>query len=127
MREVDFLWVGLGGGLGSLLRWQAGRLVSQWLGGPGWAGTVFTNVTGAFVIAYISAALAMGWEERHGSFVAAFVLTGIIGGYTTFSTMQLDAAEMAEDHASIRPAAYLLGSALAGLAAAALGVLLARW
>ncbi|MBR0648589.1 CrcB family protein [Roseomonas terrae] len=127
MRGIDFLWVGLGGGLGSLLRWQAGKLVGRRFSLPSWAATLVINVTGAFVIAYISALLAMGWEERYGSFVASFVLTGIIGGYTTFSTMQLDALEMAGGRPSILPAAYLLGSAAAGLAAAAAGVALARW
>ena len=127
MRGIDFLWVGLGGGLGSLLRWQAGKLIGQRFALPSWAGTLVVNVTGAFAIAYISTLLVMGWEDRHGNLVASFVLTGIIGGYTTFSTMQLDAVEMAAERLSILPLAYLLGSAAAGLFAAAAGVLLARW
>lgn len=55
----------------------------------------------------------------------AAVLTGILGGYTTFSSMQLDAAKLATARGRAMAAGYLIISVLVGLAAAALGAWLA--
>ncbi|MFT0858826.1 fluoride efflux transporter FluC [Ancylobacter sp. G4_0304] len=126
MDVIDILWVGLGGGVGSLLRWQVGRLIERWAGAAFKVSTLFINVSGAFVIAYISSLLAMGWEDRFGSVIASLVLTGVLGGYTTFSTMQLDAVEMAEARRHVRAMLYLVTSVGLGLLAAAAGVMLAR-
>ena len=89
-------------------------------------GTFFINVSGAFVIAYISTALAIGWEQRFGTVISAMVLTGLLGGYTTFSTMQLDAVKMTEGRRPGLALIYLASSVIVGLLAAAAGVLLAR-
>jgi len=126
MDAVDILWVGLGGGVGSLLRWQINGLIEKRIGGPFKAGTFFINVTGAFVIAYISASLALGWEHRYGDVISSLVLTGVLGGYTTFSTMQLDAVQMAGARRHGLAFVYLITSVGAGLIAAAAGVGLAR-
>lgn len=126
MDVIDILWVGLGGGVGSLLRWQVGRFVEKHVGTPFKVGTFFINVSGAFVIAYISASLALGWEHRYGDVVSSLVLTGALGGYTTFSTMQLDAVQMASARRHALAISYLVASVGAGLVAAAAGVALAR-
>lgn len=65
------------------------------------------------------------WHDRFGSFLHAAVLTGILGGYTTFSSMQLDAAKLVNSKQRMLAFGYLLISVVAGLAAAALGVWLA--
>ncbi|MDR6955738.1 CrcB protein [Ancylobacter sp. 3268] len=126
MDVIDIVWVGLGGGVGSLLRWQVGRLVERHIGTPFKVGTFFINVSGAFVIAYISASLALGWEHRYGDVISSLVLTGVLGGYTTFSTMQLDAVQMAAARRHALAIVYLVTSVGAGLLAAAAGVALAR-
>ena len=54
------------------------------------------------------------------------VLTGVLGGYTTFSSMQLDAAKLAGKRGGVPAASYLLLSVLVGQLAAALGGTLAR-
>ncbi|WAJ26210.1 fluoride efflux transporter FluC [Antarcticirhabdus aurantiaca] len=126
MVAIDVLWVGLGGGVGSLLRWQVGRLVEQRNGTPFKFGTLFVNVSGAFVIAYISASLALGWEHRYGDVISSLVLTGLLGGYTTFSTMQLDAVQMTAARHHALALVYLVASVGTGLLAAAAGVALAR-
>lgn len=126
MNASDFLWVGVGGGIGSLLRWQVGALIGRWIDAPFKFGTFFVNVSGAFVIAYISALLSIGWEERFGTLISSLVLTGVLGGYTTFSTMQLDAVQMTEGGRSALALVYLVTSVGAGLLAAAAGVMLAH-
>src|SRR5690606_2047285 len=123
----DALWVGLGGALGSLLRWSLG----QWIGAR-WPhagfplGTFVINVSGAFVIGLLATLIGLDFTARVGSVLTAGVLTGFLGGYTTFSSMQLDAATLAGKHGGGRAARYLLLSVVAGCAAAAIGVLLAR-
>ena len=127
MDAVDILWVGLGGGIGSLLRWQIGRIIDGWAAGSSFkVGTFVINVTGAFLIAYISALLALGWEHRYGDVISSLVLTGVLGGYTTFSTMQLDAVKMAGAGRHGLAVAYLVATVGAGLLAVAAGVALAK-
>jgi CrcB protein len=54
MTAADFLWVFLGGGVGSMLRWSVGRLVGEHYNGAFPLGTFLINVSGAFVIGYLS-------------------------------------------------------------------------
>ena len=126
MDIVDIGLVGLGGGVGSLLRWQVGRAIDRHVGASFKVSTFFINISGAFVIAYVSASLAIGWEHRFGDVISSLVLTGVLGGYTTFSTMQLDAVQMGKANRHALAIVYLATSVGGGLLAAAAGVALAR-
>jgi len=128
MKPLDVLWVGLGGGLGSILRWRCGLLVGQRYRGNFPLGTFLINVSGSFVIGYLSVLFGVDWHDRygHGMVLNAFVLTGVLGGYTTFSTMQLDAVRLEAKSRGGLAASYLLLSATAGLLTAQLGALFAR-
>ena len=50
---MDVMWVGLGGGLGSVLRWSIGRLVGERYKGHFPLGTFLIDVLGSFVIGYL--------------------------------------------------------------------------
>lgn len=126
MKPIDVIWVCLGGGVGSLLRWQIGHFIDSRISAHFKFGTFFINVTGAFVIAYLSTAMAIGWQQRFGDMMSSLILTGILGGYTTFSTMQLDAVQMTAQNRRGLALLYLVTSVGAGLVAAAAGVALAR-
>jgi CrcB protein len=126
MKPLDVVWVGLGGGLGSVLRWWIGRIVGEHFHGDFPLGTFLINISGSFAIGYLSTLFGVDWRDRYGTALSAGVLTGVLGGYTTFSTMQLDAAKLADRRGDVLAAFYLLLSAAVGLAAAALGVALAR-
>lgn len=125
MKTLDLSWVGFGGGLGSVLRWLTDRLIHQLYKGDFPVATIFINVSGAFMIGYLSVLIGADWHERFGAELIAGVLTGGLGGYTTFSTMQLDAVNLA-GRSRASALAYLLFSVMAGLGAAALGAALAR-
>ena len=126
MTPLDVAWVGLGGGLGSLLRWWIGRIVGERYHSDFPLGTFLINVTGAFAMGYLSVLFMVDWHDRHGAALNSAVLTGVLGGYTTFSSMQLDAAKLAEKRAHVSAGFYLVLSVVVGLLAAALGGALAR-
>jgi fluoride exporter len=128
MTPMDIVWVGLGGGLGSALRWWIGIRVAELFYGNFPLGTFLINVSGTFLIGYLSVLFGVDWHNRfgHGMVLNAFLLTGVLGGYTTFSSMQLEAAKLAAKSRRGLAASYLLLSVLAGLLAAALGAALAR-
>lgn len=125
MTAIDVMWVGFGGGIGSLLRWWIGLRVGKIYQGNFPLGTFLINISGAFVIGYLSILFSVDWRDRYGDLINAAVLTGILGGYTTFSSMQLDAAKLATAGGRAIAAGYLMISVLVGLAAAALGAWLA--
>jgi fluoride exporter len=128
MRPIDVLCVGLGGGLGSALRWWVGLLVGERYHGKFPLGTFLINVSGTFLIGYLSVLFGVDWHDRYGheTMLNSFVLTGLLGGYTTFSTMQLDAAKLAGKRHGVLAASYLFSSVLSGLLAGELGAMLAR-
>lgn len=107
--------VAVGGAVGALARWGVGRVAL--LGGlPAEVGTLVVNLVGAFAIGVLVA--------RTGDPQIRVLLgTGVLGGFTTFSTFALDGLGLAG-----RPwaaAAYLVGSVVLGLAACQLGQRLA--
>jgi CrcB protein len=128
MKPLDVLCVGLGGGLGSVLRWWVGRLVGEHYHGELPLGTFLINVSGTFLIGYLSVLFGVDWHDRygHGMVLNAFVLTGILGGYTTFSSMQLDAATLSAKKRGGIATSYLLLSVAVGLLFGELGAALAR-
>ena len=80
-----FLQVALGGAIGSAARHGVNLLGMRWL--PGLPlGTFVVNLVGSFLIGLVAAALAL----RGGAGAAPFVMTGLLGGFTTFSAFSLD-------------------------------------
>ncbi len=96
------------GGLGAVLRWAAGRAVC------GHCGVFLVNVLGAFFIG-----MAYTWVLRRGigPGVKLFVMTGLLGGFTTFSTYLLDFAQLSAAGKHGEAFCYLFLSVLIGLAA----------
>jgi len=110
-----------------VLRWWIARLLGERYKGRFPLSTFLINVSGSLVIGYLSVLFQVDWHNRHGHGMVlnAFVLTGVLGGYTTFSSMQLDAARLAAEQHPRLAAFYLLLSVAAGLLAALAGAALA--
>jgi fluoride exporter len=128
MKPLDVMWVGLGGGLGSVLRWWVGRVAGERYHGDFPLGTFLINVSGTFLIGYLSVLFGVDWHDRygHGMVLNAFVLTGVLGGYTTFSSMQLDAVKLSDMRRGVVATFYLLLSVAAGLLTGQIGAAIAR-
>jgi CrcB protein len=114
-------FVFMGGAIGTLLRWGIGLLVGERYTGAFPLGTFVINVTGAFVMGLLSTISSIDWQDRYGSAFTALVLTGILGGYTTFSSYELDSATVYNKKERALAFVYWAGSVAAGLAAAGLG------
>ncbi|MCB1225765.1 MAG: fluoride efflux transporter CrcB [Verrucomicrobiales bacterium] len=118
------LLVFCGGGLGSVLRYftilGTHRLLQPKLF-P--AGVLVANVLGCLVLGFISATAPERW--RQGA-AWPFVTTGMLGGFTTFSTWSHDSFQLFATNATPLAWLNLLGSVVLGLGAAALGWLIGR-
>jgi CrcB protein len=89
--NIAYLWVALGGALGSVARFWVNGLISEKFGATFPWGTLAINVTGSFVIGIIGAlAIPEGrMDSPSRQFATQFLMIGVCGGYTTFSSFSL--------------------------------------
>ena len=86
--------VAVGGGIGSVLRYLIGLLTAAaWGGGFPW-GTILINVVGSFVIGLVASATLEGGLLPDSPALRGFVMVGICGGFTTFSSFSLQTLEL---------------------------------
>jgi CrcB protein len=112
-----------GGSLGVNARYWLGVWMSRWASPQfPWA-TFVINVSGSFLIGFLTVALTR-WMP-HPQF-RLMVITGFLGGYTTFSTFENDALVLWESGECVLMAVNLIGSVVLGLLAVVLGTALAR-
>jgi len=125
MGIYGFLLVFLGGGLGSAGRHGVNLLALRLVGGHYPFGTFAINVAGAFAM---GAAFEL-FAQRTALPPAArlFLTTGVIGGFTTFSTYTLEIAVLHERGELAAALLYALGSVAVGLLALAAGIGLIKW
>jgi CrcB protein len=113
----NFLLVGLGGGIGSMLRYASSLLIpSRFF--P-WS-TFAVNITGSFIIGIILA-LSMRDEVFMNNW-KLFLATGICGGFTTFSSFSAENIELLQSGKYTLAFTYICCSILFGIAAAWAGV-----
>ncbi len=124
MGYYGFLLVFIGGGIGSALRHGSALVAARWFGTGLPYGTLFVNIFGSFVMGLITEywALKSGLPQP----VRLFLTTGIIGGFTTFSTFSLDTAVLWERGQSLATLAYVLGSVVVSISALFAGLAVVR-
>ena len=91
------LIVFLGGAIGSVGRYYGANLIMQLSGGTFPFGTMFVNVTGAIVIGFVAGLAAPESPFLINPRVRLFLMTGVCGGYTTFSTFSLETFSLLND------------------------------
>jgi CrcB protein len=118
---LSILLVFLGAGLGGVLRHAAG-LAALRLAGPGFPwGTLAVNIVGCLVMGVLAAGLA-----AHRTEARLLLMTGVLGGFTTFSAFSLDAVLLWQRGEALAAGLYVLGSVALSLAALILGLALGR-
>ncbi|HEU5069469.1 MAG TPA: fluoride efflux transporter CrcB [Verrucomicrobiae bacterium] len=128
MTNAVYLWVALGGALGSVGRyWLNGIVAQRFATFP--AGTLTVNILGSFIIGVIGALTSpearMAPESR--AFVTQFVMIGICGGFTTFSSFSLQTLNLLRDREWFYAGGNVLLSVVLCLAGTWLGYLFGAW
>jgi CrcB protein len=119
-----WLAVGVGGALGSMLRHGVNLFFGHVLGRPGPYGTATVNIIGSLVIGVLAGLIA-GGRLHETPAIRAFVFVGILGGFTTFSSLMLDSFTLAEGHQVSAALLNVAGQVVLGYAAAYTGFRLA--
>ena len=116
--------VAFGGAIGSVARYFVGIASGKVFGlGFPW-GTLIINVVGSFLIGVLAELLALKWDLPQAARV--FLIVGVCGGFTTFSTFSLEAAVLMERGQLWPAASYIAGSVVLSIAALFAGLHLIR-
>ena len=118
------LWVGAGGVIGAIMRYLTVTWVNSAIGGAFPYGTLAVNAVGCFVIG-----LVVGfWDARHplSSEAQAFLVVGVLGGFTTFSAFGMETVRLMRDGAYVAGAANVLLQLGIGLFAVVVGLRLGQ-
>ena len=111
-------FVFLGGGIGSVLRYGTNYIVSLYVIGQ--LGTVLVNVIGSFVFGIL---VSIG--EDRSEYINLFLLTGLLGGFTTFSQFSYDVVTL-QNNGNLYSIIYILSSVLLSISMALLGIYIAN-
>jgi fluoride exporter len=122
---LSYLWVALGGALGTTARYWLSGVVARSVGETFPWGTLVINVTGSFVIGFFGALTGPDGRVFVGSTARQFVMIGMCGGYTTFSSFSLQTLNLMNDGEWLQAGANVVLSVLLCLIAAWAGVVLA--
>ena len=109
------LFVGIGGGIGSIIRYAISLFIGRHVPVAFPLGTLLVNISGCFLIGvfYSLATKYTGFDPEW----RLFLITGICGGYTTFSTFSYDGLILIKQGSIFYFMLYVLGSVVLGLLA----------
>jgi CrcB protein len=120
---VAYLLAALGGALGALARWGlASALPSSPAGWP-WA-TLLVNLTGCLLIGVLLAVLLARFPSS--PWMRPLLATGVLGGFTTYSTFAMDAVALVDAGRPGVAVGYVVATVLGGVLAVAGGLRLGR-
>ncbi|WP_256761561.1 CrcB family protein [Cohnella sp. WQ 127256] len=118
---MNSLWiaclVGIGGAIGSLIRYEVGRWVVRKMK-MSYIGTLLVNLVGSFAMGLL---IGINLEQEHFAVYACCGI-GILGGLTTYSTLNVQKALMNESNSRHTLAYYLLATYVGGFSLTAAGV-----
>lgn len=103
----NYLWIMLGSALGGGARYWASGFVANYFGETFPWGTILVNVSGSFVIGFFAALTDPDGGLLVGPTARQFVMIGLCGGYTTFSSFSLQTLNLARDSEWLRAGANI--------------------
>jgi fluoride exporter len=104
------LSIAAGGALGAVGRFVLMSHVGRWLGDSFPYATLSVNVLGAFVLGMLVEIMALAWSP--GEAVRAFLVVGLLGGFTTFSLFSMDMANLISRGANMQASLYMGASVM---------------
>jgi len=121
---MPVLAVAVGGALGSVARYLVVGQITRWLGASFPWGTLTVNFVGGLTIGLLAEAMALKWSVSPE--MRLFLITGILGGFTTFSAFSLEVALLAERGAMAAALAYVVASVVLSVGGVFVGLALIR-
>ena len=111
---MRYLFVGIGGSIGSLLRYFIYQITLVFNGGNlAFVGTLFTNLLGAFALGWVSSNLLV--SKKIPDHIAVAIGTGLIGSFTTFSTLSVELTLLIQKEQYMLALFYIFSSMVGGL------------
>lgn len=114
-------WIALGSALGGTLRFWCSVAVARAVGETFPWGTLLVNVVGSFLIGFVAITTGPDGRLLIGSTARQFMMVGVFGGYTTFSSFSLQTLNLARDGEWMLAGANILLSVVACLLSVWLG------
>lgn len=124
---ASFFWVMVGGALGTGARFAISGLAAQRWGETFPWGTILINITGSFLISLFAGLVGPNGRWLVGPLGRQFLMYGICGGYTTFSSFSIQTLNLMRDGQRMLAAANVVGSVVACLVAVWLGAIVAEF
>ena len=120
---MNTLYVFLGGGIGATLRYLVQFLIGKHNGSDFPFSTFITNVLGCFLIGVLAAlVIKYKWNEQ----MVLFIITGVLGGYTTFSSFALEFVNLIKNNQLLTAFIYMGLSNILGLVLCGFGFYLSK-
>jgi CrcB protein len=91
---ITYLWIALGGALGSVARFALTGATARMVGNAFPWGTILVNVSGCFVIGVLAVTTGPEGRVMTPPHMRQFLLIGVCGGYTTFSSFSLQTLDL---------------------------------
>jgi CrcB protein len=121
-----YCWIALGSAIGGVARYWCSGVAARLFGETFPWGTLIVNVTGSFIIGFFATLTGPDGRIFAGSTMRQFVMMGLLGGYTTFSSFSLQTLALAQGNQWLEAGGNILASVALCLLAVWLGHLLAH-
>jgi len=120
-----YLWIAVGSAIGGVARYWCSGVAARLLGETFPWGTLFVNVTGSLLIGFFATLTGPDGRIFAGSTMRQFVMLGLLGGFTTFSSFSLQTLNLANESEWLQVGGNIVGSVVLCLLAVWLGHMLA--
>jgi CrcB protein len=122
---ASYFWIAIGSALGGMARYWCSGIAARLIGETFPWGTIIVNVVGCFIIGFFATLTGPDGRVFASTLTRQFVMIGILGGYTTFSSFSLQTLNLVQDGEWWLAGANIAISVIACLVAVWLGFVLA--
>lgn len=121
-----YLWIAVGSALGGIARYWCSGVAARLIGETFPWGTLIVNVLGSFIIGFFATLTGPDGRIFASSTTRQFVMLGLCGGFTTFSSFSLQTLNLANDGEWLHAGGNIVASVVLCLVSVWLGYLLAN-